>query len=157
MVSLPSASATCAHTVLIDFVSAVVRSTSPNDWLKSLFRGTPEILMPFLPLTVEDGVYLPESIAAIAVTTLKVEPGGYPDCVTRSKSGAFLLSRLSARNVRALRTSFGSKPGVLAKTLTAPVRGSSATTAPLHGRCGQSPLASPLRATRWACTSSEVI
>ena len=32
--------------------------------------------LPIAPLTVESGVYWPESIAAIAVTTLKVEPGG---------------------------------------------------------------------------------
>ena len=29
------------------------------------------------------GVYLPLSIAAVAVTTLKVEPGGYWPCVAR--------------------------------------------------------------------------
>jgi hypothetical protein len=38
--------------------------------------GTPEIFLPFLPLTVEFGLYLPLSSAAVAVTALKVEPGG---------------------------------------------------------------------------------
>src|SRR5438477_80350 len=33
------------------------------------------------PLTTEFGVYVPLSIAAAAVTTLNVEPGGHPDWV----------------------------------------------------------------------------
>ena len=56
-------------------VSAVVRSMSPKLWPSSFCSGTPEMTLP-LPLTVESGVYLPLSIAAIAVTTLNVEPGG---------------------------------------------------------------------------------
>ncbi len=57
-------------------MSAVVRSIGPNAWLLSLLSGTPEIVTGDLPLTTELGVYLPESMAAAAVTTLNVEPGG---------------------------------------------------------------------------------
>ena len=73
---LPSRSATCAQTVFTEKVSAVVRSISPNGWLLSLDSGTPEIVTGELPLTTEFGVYEPLSIAAAAVTTLNVEPGG---------------------------------------------------------------------------------
>ena len=72
----PRFSATCAHTVLTENVSAVVRSMEPKLWLLSLFSGTPEMVTGELPLTVLLGVYRPESIAAVAVTTLNVEPGG---------------------------------------------------------------------------------
>ena len=45
-----------------------------------------------LPLMIDWGVYFPVSIAAIAVTTLKVEPGAYWDWVTRSSSGVLVAS-----------------------------------------------------------------
>ena len=49
---------------------------SPKLWLLSFCSGTPETVLGDLPLTVEFGVYRPLSMAAVAVTTLKVEPGG---------------------------------------------------------------------------------
>ena len=49
---------------------------SPKDSPLSFCSGTPEMIFPLRPLTVESGVYLPESMAAISVTTLNVEPGG---------------------------------------------------------------------------------
>jgi hypothetical protein len=76
MVPLPSFSATCAHTVFTENVSAVVRSMSPKDLLPELAIGTPEISFGESPLTTEDGWNSPLSIAAVAVTTLNVEPGG---------------------------------------------------------------------------------
>ncbi len=48
----------------------------PKLWLRSLLSGTPEMVTGDLPLTIEFGVNLPLSIAAAAVTTLNVEPGG---------------------------------------------------------------------------------
>ena len=39
----------------IEFVSANVRSTSPNDSLPKLLSGTPEMTLPFSPLTRESG------------------------------------------------------------------------------------------------------
>ena len=76
IVSLPSFSPTSAHTVLTEFVSASVSVMSPKSSPPKLLSGTPEIFLPFLPLTVESGSYLPESSAAAAVTTFIVEPGG---------------------------------------------------------------------------------
>ena len=55
MVRPPSFSPTSAHTVLIEFVSAKVRSTSPKSSLPKLLSGTPEIGLPFSPFTRESG------------------------------------------------------------------------------------------------------
>ena len=76
IVPLPSFSPTSAHTVLTELVSAAVSVMSPKSSLPKLFRGTPEIFLPCLPLTVESGVYFPVSSAAVAVTAFIVEPGG---------------------------------------------------------------------------------
>ena len=76
IVGRPTCSATCAKTVLIEYVSAVVSVCGPQLWLPSLASGTPETVIGELPLMIESGVYLPLSIAAVAVTTLNVEPGG---------------------------------------------------------------------------------
>ena len=54
----------------------MVRSMSPKSSPPKLFSGTPEIFLPFLPLTRESGVYSPVSSAAVAVTVFIVEPGG---------------------------------------------------------------------------------
>ena len=86
IVARPSDSATCAQTVLTEKVRAVVRSIGPKLWSLSLDSGTPEIVTGELPLTTEFGVYLPLSIAAVAVTTLNVEPGGYCPWVERLSS-----------------------------------------------------------------------
>ena len=48
---------------------------------------------------IVSGVTLPVSSAAVAVTTLKVEPGGYSSCVVRLSSGWF-GSPLSWREAR---------------------------------------------------------
>src|SRR2546421_114375 len=82
-------SATCAQTVLIEKVSAVVRSTGPKLWLLSFESGTPEIVTGDLPLTTELGVNRPLSSAATSVTILKVEPGGYRPCVERFRVEIF--------------------------------------------------------------------
>src|SRR5437764_7490722 len=76
MVFRPTCSATWAHTVLTELTSAVVRSMLPKLWLPSFWSGTPEIVLGESPLTTEFGVYMPLSMAATAVTTLNVEPGG---------------------------------------------------------------------------------
>ena len=75
MVALPTCSATCAQTVFTDFTSASVSVISPKLSLLSLCNGTPETSTPLRPLMVELGVNIPESIAAVAVTTLNVDPG----------------------------------------------------------------------------------
>ena len=49
---------------------------SPKSSPPALFNGTPEISLPFAPLTTEPGVKRPVSSAAAAVTTFIVEPGG---------------------------------------------------------------------------------
>ena len=55
IVSPPSFSPTSAHTVLTEFVSANVRSMSPKSSPPKLLSGTPEIGLPFSPLTRESG------------------------------------------------------------------------------------------------------
>src|SRR5581483_11849629 len=76
IVGRPTFWATCAKTVLTEYLSASDSVIWPKDWLRSFCSGTPEIVTGELPLIIEFGVYLPLSIAAVAVTTLKVEPGG---------------------------------------------------------------------------------
>src|SRR3954464_7626945 len=88
MVRLPIDSATCAHTVLTELVSAWVRLMSPNDSPASLLSGKPEISFGLSPFRTESGENFPESIPATAVTTLNVEPGGYWPWVVRLSSGA---------------------------------------------------------------------
>ena len=75
-VPLPSFSPTSAQTVLTELVSAVVSVIGPKSWLPKFASGTPPMRFGDFPSTTEFGVYSPESIAAVAVTTLKVEPGG---------------------------------------------------------------------------------
>ena len=48
---------------------------APKLSLLSFCNGTPEMGTLSLPLTVDCGVKSPVSIAAVAVTTLNVEPG----------------------------------------------------------------------------------
>ena len=78
-------------------------------------------------LIAVSGVIAPLSRPAVAVTTLKVEPGGYWPWVARLKSGE-VGSWLSSS--RCSGTRFGSYGGFDASTLTRPVDGSIATTAP---------------------------
>ncbi len=108
----------------------------PKSSPPKLLSGVPEITLPFSPLTVESGLYLPLSSAAAAVTTFIVEPGGKRPWVARLKVSAFAGS-------------LGSKLGLAASTRTAPVSTSSATTAPLRP-----PRA--WKAVSWASTSSAV-
>ena len=56
MVRPPSDSPTWAQTVLTEFVSAKVRSMSPKSSPPALFNGTPEISLPFAPLTTDSRV-----------------------------------------------------------------------------------------------------
>ncbi len=53
--SRPSFSATCAHTVLTEFVSACVSGIIPNCWSEKFASGAPETLIGDLPLTIESG------------------------------------------------------------------------------------------------------
>ena len=124
--------------MLTEFVSAVVRSMLPKSSSPKLFSGAPEMIFPFLPLTCEPGSYLPESIAAVAVTVFIVEPGGKRPWVARLR-----LAPQSA--------SLGSKVGLAASTLIAPVLSSIATTAP---RCGR--FSSSAKATFWDFEDSVV-
>ena len=99
------------------------------------------------PLIVVVGVNLPLSSAAVAVTTLKVDPGAYRPWVTRLSSGEPAPGDDSRLMLRA--TVFGLYVGVDAMASTWPVCGSSATTAPLSPP-------SPLAAACWAGTESDV-
>ena len=79
---------------------------------------------------VVSGVIFPLSSAAVAVTTLKVEPGGYSSCVVRLRSGWFRRSLFSWPICDGIR--FGSYSGIDTITRTLPVDGSIATTAPFR-------------------------
>ena len=72
---MPTRSATCAHTVLTDLARPWVSVSSPKFSFWSFCKGTPEMRTLARPLTVDSGVNAPLSIAAVAVTTLNVEPG----------------------------------------------------------------------------------
>src|SRR4029078_62891 len=99
------------------------------------------------PLIRVLGVNLPLSSAAVAVTTLNVEPGAYRPCVPRLSRGAPLLGLFSLATCRA--TVLGLWPGVEAIASTRPVLGSIATTAP------EWPVR-PCIAARWAGTDRVV-
>src|SRR5437588_9755316 len=70
ILAFPNRTATCAQTVFTDFARPCVSDSSPNDSWLSFDSGTPEIRTPSLPEIVDSGVKAPESIAAVAVTTL---------------------------------------------------------------------------------------
>ena len=93
---MPSFSATSAQTVLTEFVSANVRSMSPKLSSPKLFSGAPEISLPFLPLTLESGWYLPESMAAEAVRIEAALPRGARRVVLDERG-----ERLATRDVAA--------------------------------------------------------
>ncbi len=75
IVARPTFTPTCAQTVLTDFASASVSVISPRLSFSSFCNGTPEITTSLRPETTDCGVNFPLSIAAVAVTTLNVEPG----------------------------------------------------------------------------------
>ena len=62
--------------MLTEFVSASVRVIRPKLFPPKFVSGTPSISFGDFPSTNDCGVKRPLSIAAVAVTTLKVEPGG---------------------------------------------------------------------------------
>ncbi len=123
-------------TELIECSRPVARSTEPN---VSGASGLPAFRT-FLPYSMqypgsskrESGVKRPVSSAALAVTTLKVEPGVKSPSVARLSSGAGgeQDARMLFIAPKLLSTRFGSKVGREAATSTAPVRVSSATTEP---------------------------
>ncbi len=76
MVRFPTRSPTSPQTVLTELVSACVRVTGPKSSPPKFASGTPPISLGELPSTTDCGVNFPESSAAVAVTTLNVEPGG---------------------------------------------------------------------------------
>ena len=86
-VSWPTCSPSWANQVLTEFVSAVSRVIEPQSWLKSLASGWPWTSSEPGALIVVSGVIAPLSSPAAAVTTLKVEPGGYWPWVARLNSG----------------------------------------------------------------------
>src|SRR5947209_7730278 len=87
IVGFPSATPICAKTVLTDCVNAFVSEMGPGLSPLKLCRGTPLMILLSLPSITESGVYRPESSAAAAVTTLKVDPGAYLACVARLRRG----------------------------------------------------------------------
>ena len=62
---------------------------APNCSPPAFSSGTPLIVFGDEASMVVSGVIFPLSSAAVAVTTLKVEPGGYSSCVARLSSGWF--------------------------------------------------------------------
>ena len=72
----PTFSPTCANTVLTELVSASVNEIGPKLVPPAFASGTPEISFGEEPSMTDSGLTLPLSSAAVAVTTLKVEPGG---------------------------------------------------------------------------------
>ena len=62
--------------MLTEFVSASVSVIGPKSWPPEFSSGAPLIVFGDEPSTIESGLNLPLSSAAVAVTTLKVEPGG---------------------------------------------------------------------------------
>ena len=88
-VSSPTCSPSWANQVLTELVSAVSRVIGPKLWLKSFCSGWPWTSSVPGASIVVSGVIVPLSSPAAAVTTLKVEPGGYWPWVARSSSGDF--------------------------------------------------------------------
>ncbi len=88
------------------------------------------------PLSVDSGVYLPDSSAAAVVTSLNVEPGGYrlPEMVRLTigcvESALSCFHMLTTDVVSCEARVDGSYVGELTMARTAPVLGSSATAAP---------------------------
>ena len=64
---------------VVAITAMVAASLAQNpDYARAVYpslTGLP-VIVPVAPLMIELGVYLPLSIAAVAVTTLNVEPGG---------------------------------------------------------------------------------
>ena len=88
-------------------MSASDRDTTPALSPPALQSGTVCTVMQVpCPLIRVLGVNLPLSSAAVAVTTLNVEPGAYRPCVPRLSRGAPLLVLFSLAKLRA--TVFGS-------------------------------------------------
>ena len=126
--------------MLTEFVSAVSRVIEPQSWLKSLASGWPWTSSDPGALIVVSGVIVPLSRPAAAVTTLKVEPGGYWPWVARLNSGE-VGSALSRRGVRG--PGSGRTGGFEASTWTRPLGG-------LDRDHGAEPgLLDPASATRW--------
>src|ERR671923_1509229 len=86
-VSRPTRSPTWAKTVLTELVSASVKLIGPKLCPPAFSSGTPLMVLGEDPSITVVGVTLPLSSAAVAVTALKVEPGGYSSCVVRFRSG----------------------------------------------------------------------
>ena len=72
----PMVSPTWAKTVLTELVSASVNEIGPKLVPPAFASGTPLIVFGDEPSITVSGVTLPLSSAAVAVTTLNVEPGG---------------------------------------------------------------------------------
>ena len=72
----PTSSPTWAKTVLTEFVSASVNEIGPKFSPPKFASGTPLKVCGEAPSMIDSGVTLPVSSAAVAVTTLNVEPGG---------------------------------------------------------------------------------
>ncbi len=102
----------------------------PNCSPPAFSSGTPLIVFGEEASIVVSGVIFPLSSAAVAVTTLNVEPGGYSSWVVRLRSGWFARSLFSWPIREGIR--FGSYSGIDTITRTLPVDGSIATTAPLR-------------------------
>ena len=74
-VSAPTRSPTCAKTVFTELVSASVNEIGPKSCPPEFSSGAPLIVLGEEPSMTVSGETLPVSSAAVAVTTLKVEPG----------------------------------------------------------------------------------
>ena len=87
IVSAPTCSPSWANQVLTELVSAVSSAIGPKLLVEVVGQRLPwTSIVPGASIVVS-GVIVPLSSPAAAVTTLKVEPGGYWPWVARSSSG----------------------------------------------------------------------
>ena len=112
------------------------------------------------------GVARPVAIAAPAVTTLKVEPGGVPDWIARSRrassslfSGVPCPSESNSFSVMPSASIAGSKVGELASASTSPSSASITTAAPAGAaydtRAAARPSSRARSASFWISMSSD--
>ena len=79
--------------MLTELVSASVKLIGPKLAPPAFSSGTPLTSLGEVPSITVSGVTLPLSSAAAAVTTLKVEPGGYSSWVVRLSSPGRTLAK----------------------------------------------------------------
>ena len=133
----PTSMPSCANTVLHDRTNAISRvtdrpslHTSPSKF--SMVAVLPGSGRAWGSSNSVEGLTAPVSSPDAVVTTLKIEPGAYDSSVARFRNGSSGSSARASPTGPALGPTrvFGSNRGDVTMARTAPVSGSSATTAP---------------------------